>query len=105
MSHRRYAVVGAGHRAQMYIDAITTVYADRAVLAAICEPNPGRAQVYVDEVVGRGIPAPSTRTPDRLAEMISAEHIHQVIITARAHPQARKNLLSGNSVHKHVYTV
>src|SRR3546814_15176866 len=82
MSHRRYAVVGAGHRAQMYIDAITTVYADRAVLAAICEPNPGRAQFYVDEVVGRGIPAPSTWTPERLEEMIAAEHIDRVIITA-----------------------
>src|SRR3546814_12844850 len=67
----------------MYIDAITTVYADRAVLAAICEPNPGRAQFYVDEVVGRGIPAPSTWTPERLEEMIAAEHIDRVIITAR----------------------
>src|SRR3546814_4934419 len=67
----------------MYIDAITTVYADRAVLAAICEPNPGRAQFYVDEVVGRGIPAPSTWTPKRREEMIAAEHIDRVIITAR----------------------
>src|SRR3546814_14531812 len=67
----------------MYIDAITTVYADRAVLAAICEPNPGRAQFYVDEVVGRGIPAPSTWTPERLEEMIAAAHIDRVIITAR----------------------
>lgn len=83
MSHRRYAVVGAGHRAQMYIDAITTVYADRAVLAAICEPNPARAQFYVDEVVGRGVPAPSTWTPDQLEEMIAAERIDRVIITAR----------------------
>ena len=50
MTHRRYAIVGAGHRAQMYVDAITGPYADRATLVAICEPNPVRAQHYVDRV-------------------------------------------------------
>ena len=53
MTLRRYAVVGAGHRSQMYVDAITGPYADRAVLVAICEPNPVRATFYVDRVVAR----------------------------------------------------
>ena len=57
MSHRRYALVGAGHRAQMYVDAITGRYADEAVLVAICEPNPVRARYYVDRVVAAGLPA------------------------------------------------
>ena len=43
MSRRRYAVVGAGSRSQMYVDAIAGEYADHAELVAICEPNPVRA--------------------------------------------------------------
>ena len=70
MSHRRYALVGAGHRSQMYVDAITGPYADRAALVAICEPNPVRAQYYVDRVVARGLPAPAVYGPDDLEEMI-----------------------------------
>ena len=65
MSHRRYALVGAGHRAQMYVDAITGPYADRAVLVAICEPNPVRAAYYVDRVRRRGPPAPTAWTARR----------------------------------------
>ena len=45
MNQRRYALIGAGHRAQMYVDAIIGPYADHAALVAICEPNPVRAAV------------------------------------------------------------
>ena len=34
MTRTRYALVGAGHRAQMYVDAITGTHADRAELVA-----------------------------------------------------------------------
>lgn len=79
----RYAVVGAGHRASMYIDALTGTYADRARLVAICEPNPVRAQVYVDRAVERGAAAPSVWQPEQLEEMIRTEGIERVVITAR----------------------
>lgn len=83
MSHRRYALVGAGHRAQMYVDAITDRYADDAVLVAICEPNPVRAQYYVDRVVAAGHPAPAVYGPDDLEEMIRSERVDRVVICAR----------------------
>ncbi|WP_251452113.1 Gfo/Idh/MocA family oxidoreductase [Microbacterium sp. Marseille-Q6648] len=83
MSHRRYAVVGAGHRAQMYVDAITGTYADRAVLAAICEPNPVRAAFHVDRVVAAGAAAPAVYGPDDLERMIRDEKIDRVVICAR----------------------
>ncbi|WP_127473337.1 Gfo/Idh/MocA family protein [Microbacterium sulfonylureivorans] len=83
MSHRRYAVVGAGHRSQMYIDAITGTYADRALLVAICEPNPVRAQFYVDRVVASGAAAPAVYGPDDLEAMIRAERVDRVIVVAR----------------------
>lgn len=79
----RYALVGAGHRAQMYVDAIADDYRDRADLVAICEPNPTRAQFYVDRLSCHGLAAPSTWQPDQLEEMIRAERVERVIVTAR----------------------
>ncbi|WP_137845494.1 Gfo/Idh/MocA family oxidoreductase [Microbacterium sp. 2FI] len=83
MSHRRYAVVGTGVRSHMYIHAITDTYADVAVLAAICEPNPVRAQYAVDLVTASGAAAPVVYAPDDLEEMIRIERIDRVIVCAR----------------------
>lgn len=83
MTRTRYALVGAGHRAQMYVDAITGEYADRAELVAICEPNPVRAALYIDRVAAAGHATPSTWHPDQLEEMIGAERIDRVIVCAR----------------------
>lgn len=83
MTRTRYALVGAGHRSHMYIAAITEAHADRAELVAVCEPNPVRAQHAVDLVRAGGASAPRRWTPDGLEEMIRAERIDRVIITAR----------------------
>lgn len=83
MTRTRYALIGAGHRAQMYVDAITGEYADRAELVAICEPNPVRAGLYVDRVTAAGHAAPSTWHPDDLEAMIAAERVDRVIVCAR----------------------
>lgn len=83
MTLRRYAVVGAGHRSQMYVDAITGPYADRAVLVAICEPNPVRATFYVDRVVAAGRPAPAVFAPDELERMIAEQRVDRVVVCAR----------------------
>ena len=83
MSRRRYAVVGAGSRSQMYVDAIAGEYAEHAELVAICEPNPVRAALAVQRAIDAGVPAPSTWHPDRLEELIRTERIDRVVITAR----------------------
>ena len=83
MNQRRYALIGAGHRAQMYVDAMIGPYADRAALVAICEPNPVRAQYYVDRVVAAGRTAPAVYSPDHLEAMIAAERVDRVIVAAR----------------------
>lgn len=83
MTQRRYAIVGAGHRAQMYIDAIVTDYREIATLAAICEPNPVRAQYYVDLVSAAGAGTPEVWAPDDLETMIRAANIDRVIVCAR----------------------
>ncbi|MGN8027447.1 Gfo/Idh/MocA family protein [Microbacterium sp. 22242] len=83
MTRTRYALAGAGHRSHMYVDAITGAHADRAELIAVCEPNPVRADAAVAFVAERGFDAPSVWTPDRLEEMIRAERIDRLIVTAR----------------------
>ncbi|GAA1924957.1 Gfo/Idh/MocA family oxidoreductase [Microbacterium aoyamense] len=83
MTRTRYAIVGAGGRSQMYVDAIAETYADRAELVAVVEPNPVRAALAVTRAVERGAAAPSTWHPDRLEDVIRDERIDRVVITAR----------------------
>jgi len=79
----RYAIVGAGHRSQMYTDAITGPHAGRAVLAAVCEPNITRAEFAAARAADAGAPRPSIWTPADLERMIRDEKVDRVIITAR----------------------
>ena len=83
MTGSRYALVGAGARAQWYLDEMTGSYADRVELAAICEPNPVRMRYHLNRIAERGAPLPSRWGPERLEEMIRAERIDRVVICAR----------------------
>jgi len=83
---RRYAVVGTGHRAGMYIGALTGEHADVGELVAWCDPNPGRVDYY-DAEVGRalGLPGPAglaRYTPDRLEAMVDEQSVDVVIVTS-----------------------
>jgi len=78
---QRYAIVGTGSRAQMYIDAITGPHAEVAELVAWADTNPGRLGYYRD-ALPPGIPAPLEFTPDRLTEVVSELRIDRVIITS-----------------------
>jgi predicted dehydrogenase len=77
----RYAIVGTGSRAQMYIDAITGPHADVAELAAWADTNPGRLGYY-EAALPAGVPAPHRFTPDELAAVIGEHRIDRVIITS-----------------------
>ncbi len=79
----RYALAGAGHRAQMYVDAIIGAHAERAELVAIIEPNPTRAAYYTDLVQTAGFAAPRIAGPEDLERVIREESIDRVIICAR----------------------
>ena len=84
MTRLRYAVIGTGHRAEMYISAIRGPFADIAELVALCDPNPVRAAVYRDDVGdGAGAAVPSLWHPDQFEIMIAHESIDRVVITAR----------------------
>lgn len=84
-ARKRYAVVGTGHRAGMYIGAITGDQRDVAELVALCDPNPGRMEFYSQEVRdARGSSAAQPLRlypPDRFEEMIRDNAIDTVIVT------------------------
>jgi predicted dehydrogenase len=80
-SRKRYAIVGTGHRSEMYFHELAGPYAGVAELVAIADTNPGRAEHYRAYVESRGIPAPLVISPNDLAATIRRESIDRVIIT------------------------
>ncbi|KQY46884.1 Gfo/Idh/MocA family protein [Cellulomonas sp. Root137] len=86
----RYAVAGTGHRAGMYIGAITGEHADVATLVALLDTNPGRMAHYesaVSEALGRPASLP-TYAPDGLEKMIAEQSVDVVVVTAPDHAHA-----------------
>ncbi|WP_433497369.1 Gfo/Idh/MocA family protein [Sphaerimonospora sp. CA-214678] len=51
----RYAFVGLGHRAQMYVDALLGDWRDTGAIVALCDTNRTRMDYYV-ELIGEKVP-------------------------------------------------
>lgn len=51
INKRRYVLVGAGSRAQMFIDSLATRYREESDLVGICDPNPARLKYYSDRII------------------------------------------------------
>lgn len=83
MTKTRYALAGAGVRAQMYVEAIVGAHRDRAELVAIVEPNPVRAAYHAARVTETGTPAPRLAGPAELEQVIREERVDRVIICSR----------------------
>ncbi len=84
MGHRkRYALVGTGSRAGMYIEAITGTYHEIAELVALCDLSPTRMNWYnrrLQETAGLG-PLP-TYSADQFEQMIADTKPDTVIVTS-----------------------
>lgn len=82
---RRFALVGTGHRAEMYVVALLGSHAAAGELVAWCDPNPGRIAYY--ERLRRSLLGDSAcdelpaYSPDRFEEMIRAEDVDVVLVT------------------------
>ncbi|QAY60127.1 Gfo/Idh/MocA family oxidoreductase [Microbacterium protaetiae] len=75
----RYALIGTGSRAQMYLGAIAGAHADRAELVAVGDSNPGRVEWSL-----RAHPqlAGAARfSPEDLADVVRAHRVDRVIVT------------------------
>ena len=81
MSQRkRYAIVGTGSRAGMFIEAITCTYADSAELVALCDLSHTRMAWHNRQLARLGIAAiPSYHAGD-FEKMIQERQPHSVIV-------------------------
>lgn len=80
----RYAVIGTGHRCQMYFDAIGGDHADVATLVAMVDVNPGRIEVHKSRMVETFGYAPdsiATGGPDDLERILADNAVERAIIT------------------------
>jgi predicted dehydrogenase len=78
----RYAIVGLGGRAQMFVDALTGAHADTAQLVAFCDVNQTRMDVHNRTVVERGLLAVPTYKAQDFGRMLDAERVDTVIVTS-----------------------
>ena len=76
----RYALVGTGSRAQMYLEAIADTHADVAELVAWTDTNQGRQEWSLEHHPALGTPV--RFEPDALAEAVKQHGIDRVIITS-----------------------
>jgi predicted dehydrogenase len=79
-SRIRYALVGVGSRAQMYLDAIAGAHADVAELVAWSDSNPGRLDWSQHRVPALG--APARFDAGDLATAIAEHRVERVIVTS-----------------------
>ena len=78
----RYALVGAGSRAQMYLDAIAGPHSDVAELVAWADTNTGRLDWYETRLTAAGVAAPARFAPAELAAAIAEHDVERVIVTS-----------------------
>lgn len=79
---RRYAILGAGHRAGMYVNALISAHSQDGEIVAWVEPNPVRAAVHearVSTALGGTRPL---YAPEDLEKAIENERVDRVIVTS-----------------------
>lgn len=80
MTRLRYALIGTGSRAQMYLGAIATTHSDVAELVAWSDTNPGRLDFSLQRNPGLGEPA--RFEVSALADAVREHRVDRVIITS-----------------------
>ena len=85
---RRYAVVGTGARASLYIDALASTYAGTGAVSAWCEPNPIRMDYHDQVLAAAGLPPPARYRPDEFGRLLDDHRPDAVIVTSPDHTHA-----------------
>lgn len=82
MHKKRYALVGTGSRARMFIDALITTYRDVAELVALCDLSQTRMDWYNQHLQTlANLPPVPTYHADEFDKMIAETHPETVIVT------------------------
>lgn len=89
MGRRRYAIVGAGARAQMFARALVSDHADRAELVAFADVNPVRIAAHNRRLADLGAPPAASWGVEELSDRLVAEGIETLLVTTvdRAHDE------------------
>jgi predicted dehydrogenase len=78
----RYAIVGAGARAQFFVRSLARDHADRADLVAFADVNPIRVEVHNRRLAEFGRPPAASWDASQLATMLAAERVDTLIVTS-----------------------
>ena len=78
---KRYAIVGTGSRAGMYVDAITGKFSDCAALVGLCDLSQTRMDWHNSGLRRRGIPPAPTYRAEDFNRMISEARAETIIVT------------------------
>jgi predicted dehydrogenase len=83
ISKKRYALVGTGSRAGMFVDALTTTYRDAAELVALCDLSQTRMDWYNRRLAHTiaGLPPRPTYHADHFDRMVAETRPDEVIVT------------------------
>ncbi|WP_020018015.1 Gfo/Idh/MocA family protein [Promicromonospora sukumoe] len=84
----RYALLGTGGRAQLYLDALTGPYAAHAELVAWGDTNAGRLDWNERRLAEAGYPAPERIDLGAITAYVADAGIDRVIVTAPDHAHA-----------------
>ncbi|GIH95124.1 Gfo/Idh/MocA family protein [Planobispora siamensis] len=82
----RYAFVGLGHRAQMYVDALLGDWRDTGTVVALCDTNRTRMDYYVERI-GQDVPCFAPDDFEKMLDLcdavvvatVDATHAHYVV--------------------------
>ena len=98
---RRCAVVGTGSRAEIYVAAMTTTYADSVRVVAWCDPNESRMAYYDGLLTAAQLPPAAHYGPDAFHRLLAEQRPDTVLVTspdATHHRYAIAGLAAGCDV-------
>ncbi|NUR27962.1 MAG: Gfo/Idh/MocA family oxidoreductase [Catenulispora sp.] len=81
MQPTRYAVVGTGSRAEMFVRSLVRDHRETASLVALCDPNQIRRAAYQRMVEQWGGSAPPAYPAEDFTAMLGKERVDTVIVT------------------------
>jgi predicted dehydrogenase len=82
MPKKRYALVGAGSRASMYLDALATTYRDEGELVALCDVSQTRMDWHLSRLQRRaGLHSIPTYLASQFELMLAQTHPDLIIVT------------------------
>jgi predicted dehydrogenase len=100
-TRERYAIIGLGNRAKMYVEALVGPHAATAELVAWADSNAVRVNYYEQELAAAGHPLPARYPANTLEQMLRDERIDRLIVTTPDYTHAdlvSRALLAGVDV-------